>query len=194
MAAALCAVACTRDKPVVASDFQFGLSPAMPKPDFTLTATDGQPYPFKTKTAGKVALVFFGYTNCPDVCPVHAANIAAVVRDMSWADRQRITFVFITTDPDRDTLPAIRAWLNHFDSTFVGLRGTREEVNALAKKLGLPGAVSEGKGPDGSYGVGHAGVVLAFSADDSAHVMYPGGVRQQDWAADLPKLLAIKGR
>lgn len=172
----------------------FGMNPPIARPSFTLTATDGKPFAFRERTSGKVTLLFFGYTNCPDACPVHAANIAAVLRELSWADRQRVTFVFVTTDPDRDSLPAIRAWLDHFDSTFVGLRGSVDSVNAIAAKLNLPGAAFEQKAKDGSYGVGHSSVVLAFSADDSARVMYPFGVRQQDWAADIPKLLTIKPR
>jgi protein SCO1/2 len=197
LAAAAIAAACGDRAARVPAPTDFhgvGMIPPIAKPDFTFTATDGKPFDFRARTSGKLALLFFGYTNCPDVCPVHAANVAAVLRDLSWADRQRVMFVFVSTDPARDSLPAIRAWLDHFDSSFVGLRGPIDSVNALALKLMLPGAALEQKAKDGTYGVGHSAVVLAFSADDSARVMYPFGVRQQDWAADIPKLLTIKPR
>ena len=168
------------------------IEPKIGKPTFTLTATDGRPYAFRERTRGKLTLLFFGYTNCPDVCPVHTANIASVLHTMSWEDRQRITFVFVTTDPDRDSLPALRAWLWHFDSSFVGLRGPIDSVNAIQARLNLPGAVAVPTGDGNAYGVQHSAVVIAFQPDDTARVMYPFGVRQHDWAADLPKLLGHK--
>ncbi|MEE8175168.1 MAG: SCO family protein, partial [Gemmatimonadota bacterium] len=72
-----------------------------PRPDFTLTDTRGRPFDFRRETDGKVALLFFGYTHCPDVCPVQMAGIAAVLRDLPWEIRDRIEVVFVTTDPAR---------------------------------------------------------------------------------------------
>jgi len=153
----------------------------MAKPSFTLTATDGQPFDFKARTAGKLTLLFFGYTNCPDVCPVHAANIAAVLRTLSWDDRQKVTFVFVTTDPDRDSLPAIRAWLDHFDSSFVGLHGTREQVDAIERQIAFPPAMLGDKRADGTYEVGHSSLVVAFEGDGFArvgHIATPEGLKE----------------
>jgi protein SCO1/2 len=170
------------------------LQTPLPRPQFTLTATDGQPFDFHQRTQGKVTLLFFGYTNCPDVCPIHAANVAAVLREMSWGERQKIDFVFVTTDPERDSLPAIRAWLDHFDPTFIGLHGTRDEVDAVQRKFGI-GIIPIGeKRDDGSYDVGHFSGVFAFEADDSARVVYPFGIRQEQWARDIPILLARSAR
>lgn len=162
---------------------------ALPRPKFTLTATDGQPYAFAEKTHGKLTFLFFGYTNCPDVCPVHAANIAEIIKGLPWEDRQRVAFVFVTTDPARDSLPRLREWLSKFDSTFVGLRGPLEEVNSIEHSLNI-GTIPIGeKAADGSYEVGHFAAVLAIEPDDSLRVMYPSGIRQQDWATDIPVLL-----
>jgi protein SCO1/2 len=184
--------ACGRATPRVGELHGVALAQPVARPDFTLTATDGAPYPFRERTAGTLTLLFFGYTNCPDVCPVHAANIAAVLRTLPWEDRQRIRFVFVTTDPERDSLPALRAWLDHFDSTFVGLRGDLDAVNAVQMTLHLPAAFRGEKNPDGSYEVGHSAVVVAFTPDDSARYVYPAGVRQSDWAADIPRLLSTR--
>lgn len=164
------------------------LATPFPRPAFTLADTRGQPFDFATETDGEVALLFFGFTHCPDVCPVHMANIAAVLDDLGWAARDRIRVVFVSTDPDRDTPERIRAWLDRFDPRFVGLRGTLDEVNGIQRQLGLPPSVIDGRGEN--YTVGHAAQVLAFSADGPARVVYPFGTRQVDWAADLPRLLA----
>ena len=63
------------------------LEPSWGKPDFTLADTEGRPFDFRAGTDGFVTLLFFGYTHCPDVCPIHMANIAAVLRDLDYADR-----------------------------------------------------------------------------------------------------------
>ena len=189
---AVAAAACTEATPVARDLRGFPLPTPIAKPDFTLTATDGQPYSFRERTAGKLTLLFFGYLNCPDVCPVHAANLSTVIRQLSGTDRQHLTFVFVTTDPDRDSLSALRKWLNNFDPSFVGLRGPMDEVNAILKGMNLPEAFSGEKLSTGDYAVGHAAQVIAFEMDDTARVVYPFGIRQEDWAHDLPKLLAPK--
>lgn len=168
------------------------LQPPWPKPDFTLTDTEGRAFDFRSGTDGFLTLLFFGYTNCPDVCPIHMANIAAVLEDLDYADRTRIRVVFVTTDPERDTPEVLRAWLDRFDSTFVGLRGSESEVNAIQAELRLPAAIRQPSQPGplpGAYAVGHAAQVLAFTADGPARVVYPFGTRQSDWAHDLPRLL-----
>jgi len=168
------------------------LEPSWPKPDFTLTETDGSRFDFRARTNGFVTLLFFGYTHCPDVCPVHMGNIAAVLRDLDYADRSRIRVVFVTTDPERDTLATLREWLDRFDTSFVGLRGTAEQVDRIQAAIHLPAAVRQPSRPGplpGAYAVGHAAQVIAFTADGRARVVYPFGTRQSDWAHDLPKLV-----
>jgi protein SCO1/2 len=184
----LALVGCADRSP--ASPYRGIILPApVAKPAFTLPATDGTSYDFQARTRGKVALLFFGYLNCPDACPVHALNLATVIRELPWEDRQRVTFVFVTTDPERDSLPALRRWLAGFDSSFVGLRGTTDEVNALQRSLNLAEAVRGATRDDSTYIVQHATQIIAFEADDSARVVYPFGTRQEDWAIAIPKLL-----
>jgi protein SCO1/2 len=169
------------------------LEPTWEKPDFTLPDTEGRPFDFRAATDGFVTLLFFGYTHCPDVCPIHMANIAAVLRDLDYADRSRIRVVFVTTDPERDTAPVVRAWLDRFDRSFIGLLGTKTEVDGIQAALHLPAAIRQPSRPGplpGAYAVGHAAQVIAFTADGRARVVYPFGTRQTDWAHDLPKLVA----
>ncbi len=161
------------------------------KPDFVLTDTRGQPFDFRKKTDGSLTLLFFGYTNCPDVCPVHLGNIHTVLEQMPYEVKSHTKVVFVTTDPERDTPEKLRAYLDNFDPSFIGLRGTLAEVNEIQARLHLPPAVASApRGADSSYDVGHAAQVIAFSpTDDEAHIVYPFGTRQQDWANDLPRLM-----
>jgi len=158
-----------------------------PKVDFTLDDTDGRPFHFMAETEGYITLLFFGYTHCPDVCPVHMANLAAVLKDLPWEVRSRIKVVFVSTDPARDTPARIRQWLDAFDPSFIGLAGTRAEVDRIMVSFGLPTAqIQGGNGTD--YIVGHASQILAFGTDNVARLAYPFGTRQADWAHDLPRL------
>ena len=159
------------------------------RPDFTLTDTEGRPYSFLDETRGRVALLFFGYTWCPDICPIHMANIGQAMKSIPSEDRHRVQVVFVSTDPARDTPERIREWLDVFDPSFVGLRGTMEEVNRIQNQVGLPASVLDQPDEDGNYLVGHAASVLAFAADGPARLRYPFGTRQSAWAHDLPRLI-----
>lgn len=167
------------------------LSSPIPKPSFVLTGTDGQPYDFGRDTQGKVALLFFGYTHCPDVCPLHMANIAAVLQKLPMDQRALVRVVFVTTDPDRDTPARLKEWLGAIDPTFIGLTGTKPVLDSIQKTLGMPPALKEVPegGDSANYFIAHAAQVVAFSRDGNAYLIYPNGIRQDDWAHDLPKLI-----
>jgi protein SCO1/2 len=172
------------------------MSPPRAKPDFTFTGVDGKPYDFRKETAGKLTYLFFGYTNCPDVCPLHMANLGAVYKKLPYSDQQKIRVIFVTTDPERDTPPRLRTWLNNFSTDFVAVGGAPEQLNALQQSMGMPPAVREeapAGSPAGTYGVAHGAAVLTFTPDDSLRVLYPFGTRQQDFASDIPKLLRFAG-
>ena len=158
------------------------------RPDFVLTDINGEAFDFRAETEGKLALLFFGYTYCPDVCPVHMASIAAVKRDLSVDEQRRMQVVFVTADPRRDTPERLVSWLGNFDPEFVGLRGTEAEVDSIMLGLALPAAIRDtAAGPD--YAVGHASQVIAFPPGDGFRVIYPFGTRQADWKHDLARLL-----
>ncbi len=173
------------------------LSPVRAKPDFTLLDTDGKPFHFVADTRGTATLLYFGYTNCPDVCPTHLTNIAAAMKRLSPQDQAKVRVVFVTTDPARDTPTVLRGWLNNFDPRFIGLRGDIADVNRIQAALGLPPATIEAlpgtaTGAHAAYGVGHSAQVLGFTPDDSLRVEYPSGFTPADWQNDLPRLLRVK--
>lgn len=138
---------------------------------------------------GEVNLVFVGYTYCPDICPVHLANLGAVLRDLPFEVSRDVEVAFVTADPARDTHERIDEWLDALDPGFHGFRPTREEVNALEDALEVPRSVVDPDGTGGSYLVAHAGQVIAFDAEGRARAAYPWGIRQRDWVADLPRLV-----
>jgi protein SCO1/2 len=168
------------------------VDPPLAKPDLVLTSTDGKAYDFRKETEGYVALLFFGYTHCPDICPVHLANIAAALSKSSPEVNNAVKVVFVTTDPGRDTPEVIRNWLDKFDRRFIGLTGDSAAIAGALRQLRLGSPTRETLPNDTSYYVGHSAIVLAFSRDNLAHVVYPFGVRQADWAKDL-QLLAGGG-
>lgn len=167
------------------------LSDPLAKPEFVLTDTGHRPFDFRRQTDGYLTLLFFGYTYCPDVCPVHMANLGAVIAQLTPSVADRIRVVFITTDPARDTPERLRQWLDNFDRRFIGLTGDTAQIAAAERAVGLPGADIGPRDSTGAYEVGHSAVVVAFTPDNRAHVLYPFGIRQADWANDLPKLLTI---
>lgn len=161
------------------------IDPPLDKPDFVLTTTEGKPFDLRKDTEGYVTLLFFGYTHCPDVCPVHLANIAAALGKLSPEVNAAVKVVFVTTDPARDTPAVMRAWLDKFDKRFIGLTGDSLALAHAAKVSHVGQAVREAGPTDSTYTVGHAAMVFAFTRDNLAHVAYPFGVRQADWAKDL---------
>ena len=171
-----------------AATYRGGLvTPPLPKPGFTLTDTSGAPFDFRSKTEGYVTLLFFGYTNCPDVCPLHMANVAVALKKLPSGFADQVKLVFVTTDPARDSTKVLRSWLDHFDKRFIGLTGTEAAVEAAQVAAALPPAKKSALA-NGDYGLGHSSFVVAYTKDNLAHLIYPDGMSQQDWAHDLPLL------
>lgn len=161
------------------------------KPDFTLTDTSGQPYNFLKETEGYLTYLYFGYTYCPDICPSHMADIASVLKGQPGL-RDRVKVVFVTVDPDRDTLDRLRMWLDLFDESFVGLTGSAAEIEAATKAaLGELWFPVEKSTPDakGNYLVSHAAFVQLYTEDNLCHIVYPFGVPRAGYEHDLLKLV-----
>ncbi|GAA3227319.1 hypothetical protein GCM10020256_38600 [Streptomyces thermocoprophilus] len=85
------------------------------KPDLVLTDTHGKQYDFRKETQGRPTLIYFGYTHCPDVCPLTMNNLAVAKKKLPRADQDKLRIVFVTTDPERDTPAALGAWLKGID-------------------------------------------------------------------------------
>ena len=168
-----------------------------PRPDFELADARGGTFDFREETEGHLTLLFFGYTHCPDVCPIHMSSIAQVKRDLGAEFGRETKVIFVTVDPARDTPERIRSWLDNFDPEFIGLRGDPEVVDSIQVGLGLPPAMvpmpAAGDDTEGDYLVGHGSPVVAWPADNSVRVDFPFGTRQEDWRHDLAKLAELDG-
>jgi protein SCO1/2 len=163
------------------------VTPPLPKPRFILADTSGQKFDFAQETNGYVTLLFFGYTFCPDQCPMHMANIGSALKKLPAGIADQVKLVFVTTDPARDTPDALRRWLDLFDRRFIGLTGTEAAIQAVQRASKVPVATKTGPA-SANYAVSHANFVIAYSKDNLAHVIYPGGVSKDDWVHDLPLL------
>jgi protein SCO1 len=158
------------------------VTPPLPKPRFTLTDTSGARFDFRSRTDGYVTLLFFGYTNCPDVCPTHMAYLSAALKNLPKDLVAKFKVVFVTTDPDRDNPRALRTWLNQFGKDFVGLTGSLAEIQGAQQAANVPVA-------KGAPSYDHSAFVLAYTSDNLGHVIYPSGISEADWLHDLPQLL-----
>jgi protein SCO1 len=158
-------------------------------PDTQLTDTDGAPYSLAADTDQPLTLVFFGYTNCPDICQVVMASIASALTRLDEADRDRVEVVFVTTDPARDDEAALRTYLDRFDPSFVGLTGDLQTIIDVADPLAV--AVEQGeKLPSGGYEVTHGTQVTGINAEDRVPIVWTQGTSASALADDIHRLLA----
>ncbi|GCB47784.1 SCO family protein [Streptomyces sp. NL15-2K] len=161
------------------------------KPDLVLTDTQGKKYDFRKETAGKPTLVYFGYTHCPDICPLTMNNIAVAKKQLPKAEQDELRVVFVTTDPARDTPAELGKWLKGIDPEFVGLTGDFSTIQASARTLGISIEPSH-KDKNGKVVSVHGTQVVAFSPKtDAGYVLYGEDATVDDYTKDLPKL--VKG-
>jgi len=158
-------------------------------PDIALTDTDGKPYSLATSTDKPLTLVFFGYTNCPDFCPMVLNNIAASLNLLDDADRDQVDVVLVTTDPARDDEKTMRTYLDRYNKSFIGLTGDLDTIIDVGDPLAV--YVNDGKElPTGGYDLGgHSTFTLAIDSDDEAVVLWNQETSAAEFAADLHTLL-----
>jgi protein SCO1/2 len=153
----------------------------------SLTDQDGQPRTL-ADYKGKVVVVFFGYTQCPDVCPTTMAELAEVKRSLG-ADGARVQGLFVTVDPERDTTELLKAYVANFGPDIVGLRGTPDEIKAAAKEFKVFFSKVPGK-TDTSYTVDHTAGSYIIDAKGKVRLFTRYGTGAQALADDLKLLLA----
>jgi len=164
------------------------LSAPIAKPDVHLTDAANQPYDLRASTTGKLTLLYFGYTHCPDVCPTTMADIAAALGSVSPDVRAKTDVVFISSDPTRDTPAVLDRWLRQFNPSFVGLTGDVKTIDKVANTVGVPLEPPQ-RQADGTYTVEHGAQVIAFAPDGQARFVYLAGTQVADYVHDLPLLV-----
>lgn len=136
----------------------------------------------------RFTVVFFGYTACPDVCPVTMANLARAREALGPAGRE-IGGILVSVDPTRDTPERLDAFLASFDSSFLGLTGTPDEIRHVAETWGVYVDVPEGADPEAGYLVDHTARAFVVDRGGSVVATFPPGTGADAMAATLGRLL-----
>jgi len=165
----------------------YGSSYDMRAPDFTLTSQDGA----KVKLAdfkGKAVFIFFGYTHCPDICPVTLANLNNAVNELG-DDKNRVQVLFVTVDPERDTQAELKKYVTYFNKDFIGLTGTPDEIKDVADSYHVF-YLKEDTGSESGYLMGHTSSVYLINPDGRIVLRYPQSkMDPKEIAKDVKRIL-----
>ncbi|MEP9380881.1 SCO family protein [Nocardioides sp. KR10-350] len=155
----------------------------------SLTDTDGKPYTLAADADKPLTLVFFGYTHCPDLCPLVMQSLSAAMQLLDDADRMDVDVVFVTTDPGRDTTDVLRKYLDRYDPSFVGLTGKLDTIVRLGESMKI--FVGSGqKLPSGGYDLTtHDTHVSAVRPNGKATVLWSMDTSPRQFAGDIHTLL-----
>lgn len=162
------------------------IDPPVPAADFTLTDQNSQAFRL-SEQRGKVALIFFGYTNCPDVCPITLATYTKI-RARLGDEADKVRFIFITVDPERDTVEQIRSHLGNFDPALIGLTGSREELESVWKNYGVFQSQHGAEGVE-HYDVDHSSRIYAIDPQGNWRLTYPAEMDYETIAKDVEHLI-----
>lgn len=175
---------CTPDKPQFRAIDITGADYAK---DFALTDFDGKPRTL-ADFKGKVVVLFFGYTQCPDVCPTTMTELVQV-KQMLGADGDKLQGLFVSVDPERDTPAVLKAYMQGFDPSFLGLyAGSPEQLAALAKEFKVYYKKVEGKNP-ASYTMDHTAASYVYDTQGRLRLYSRYGSGAQALADDVKLLL-----
>ncbi len=158
--------------------------------DFQLTDHNGQPRTLKD-FSGKIVVLFFGYTQCPDVCPTTLSELAEV-KKLLGKDGDRLQGLFVTVDPERDTPEMLKAYMANFDPTFVALVPTPTQLPALAKDYKVYYKKAEGKTPT-SYSMDHSAGSYIYDTQGKLRLYTRYGSGPAALVSDIQLLLQQAG-
>lgn len=162
------------------------LSPPKPMPDFTLQSGAGPVSPGAYR--GKLVVLFFGYTNCKDVCPLTMANLKQALDLLSPAQAGQVQVIFVSVDYKRDTPEKAGDYAHAFNPGFLGLGGSQAQIDAVTKDYGIYYKL-DAPDANGYYEVEHTSSVSVLDRQGSLTLIWPSGTAPSDMAADLKTLL-----
>jgi len=181
LVAAFVGIGVRRSRHTAAAPFN-GTPVDPPKAASDFVLTDGSGAPAHLLDATKpLELLFFGYTHCPDECPLAMASLARAYRSLSAAQRARVRVVFVTVDPERDTAPVIERYVVGFDPQFVGLTGTHTQLDAVWNAYGV---AIDAK----TKTIGHGDAIYAIDGQGRVVLIYAPDARADDIAKDARRL------
>jgi protein SCO1 len=163
------------------------MAPPAPALDFALKAADGSDYRL-SQQRGKVVLLSFGYTFCPDVCPTTLVELSQVRVRLGDAAK-RVQVVFITVDPERDTPERLNTYTKAFDQTFIGLTGSAEQLDRVRKMYGVIAEKEVVAGTSAEYLIAHSAYVYVIDPEGRLRLLFPFGLSIEEMADDIIRLL-----
>ncbi len=155
--------------------------------DFTLQTSTGEVMSL-SDFRGKYVVLFFGYTFCPDVCPTTLNDLQQMVKTLGAARAEDVQVIMVSVDPERDTPEQLATYLNYFDPSFIGMTGSVEEIQPIARQFGIfferqPGSSNTG------YLVDHSAATTLIDPEGHVRMIWTYGIKGEDMAADLAYLM-----
>ena len=158
-----------------------------PEPSYNFTLTSSSGDVSLTDYRGKLVLIYFGYTFCPDICPATLANVGQALRDLgSRADD--IQVIMVSLDPERDTPEKLSDYVDQFHPSMIGITGTKEKLDEVASLYGIFYQKAEGSDATG-YLIDHTATLLVLDREGYLKLVFPFGVTSQEIADDLKYML-----
>lgn len=152
-----------------------------------LAYPDGSPVDL-TANSGEITLLYFGFTNCPDICPTALADASTALRGLSDDERDRVNLIMVTVDPVRDVQPELQRYVEFFDDSFTSATGSREVIDRAAASYGVFYELGEGTVETG-YNVDHTATMLGIDTTGSLRVVWPPTVTPNQLRDDVKELL-----
>ncbi len=164
------------------------LNPVKPAPEFVLMDQRGQSFSLSS-LKGRVVMMFFGYTYCPDACPATLVKFRQV-KEQLGDNAEKVAFVFVTVDPERDTPERLKTYLDNLDKSFIGLTGQKETLERVWKDYGV--YAEKEPAPAGSavgYLMAHSSFTYLIDPQGNLRLIFPFDATAQDMASDLQAVL-----
>lgn len=156
-----------------------------PSYDFTLTGANGDVS--LSDFRGKLVLIYFGYTFCPDICPATLANVGQALNQIG-TKAEDVQLIMVSLDPERDTPEKLAEFVGHFHPSFIGITGTKEEIDTVASLYGIFYQVNQGSDAT-KYLIDHTATLLVIDREGYLKLVFPFGVTAQEIADDLKYMI-----
>lgn len=158
--------------------------------DFALTNHDGQPFALQS-LRGKVVLIFFGYSSCPDACPTTLSKLSSVARKLG-DDRAKIQALYISVDPDRDTPPVLKADMENFSIGALGLTGKKDDIDKVVKQYAAAYEIVPTPESAAKYTISHTTSVYALDPQGRVRMTFPYEATVDEVVTGIREILAQK--
>lgn len=163
------------------------IDPPEPAPEMALSATTGGGYSLEDST-GKIRLLFFGYTSCPDVCPITLGEIKGLIEALGDRGKE-VQLLFVTVDPERDTVERLRKYLGAFHPSFIGLTGSLPELSKVWADYGVVRQVDASASSAGPL-ISHTARLYLIDRQGRLRLTYPFGTPVEDIRQDVLHLVS----